>query len=271
MSAVRLRWFLTMTTILAATAAVTVLASEGIGRLGGGDGDDQVIRPPDATVATSTTPSTTADRVATGATEVTGVVTAMHLELAVPEPRTVAAPFTITAERGFGNGGTVTGARVDGTPATIEWDAGRPFVVSRGAALVLDPVRVDLTPEGIRLNLADAVHRFESGTYHLDTPVAVGSSGVASPRESVVFDADDATRFELRGDAALLLPGRGARRLRGPGTLHLEGTLELRDRSGTRAVTRLDASEGPFEVTLTPVDAGGWRLDARVGGEITAA
>lgn len=260
-----------MTTILVAVAALTVLASEGLGQLGGGDGDDQVIRPPDATVATSTTTSTSGGDALADAVEVTGAISRMHLELAIPEPRTLAAPFTITAERGFGNGGTITAVRVEGTPATIEWDAGRPFVISSGRALLLDPVSMDLTPIGIRLNLADGVHGFAAGTYHLDTPVAVGSSGVASPRESVVFDADDDSRFELRGNAALFLQGSSVRRLRGPGTVHLEGTFELRDQTGTRSVTKVDVEDAPFELTLTPADGGGWRLEARLGGEITAA
>ena len=260
-----------MMTILAATAALTVLASEGIGRLGGDEGSDQVIRPPDATVPTSATTSTTSGEVPAGAAQVVGSVTAMHLELAVPEPRTVTGPFTITADRGFGNGGTLTGVRVEGTPATIEWDAGTPFVISSGGALVVDPVRVDLTPEGIRLNLADGVHGFAPGTYNLDTPVAVGSSGVASPRESVVFDANGETRFELRGDAALFLQASQERKLRGPGVVHLEGVFEVRDGSGTRTAARLDVGEAPFEITLTPSGDGGWRLDARLAGEITAA
>jgi hypothetical protein len=259
-----------MATIVVAVAALTVLASEGVGGLGG-EGSDQVVTPPDATVATSTTPSTRSGELLDGAAEVTGVVTAMHLELAVPEPRTIDGPFTIFADRGFGNGGTLTGVRVDGTPATIEWDAGTPFVISSHGALVLDPVRMDLTPNGIRLNLADAVHGFAPGTYHLDTTVAVGSSGVARPRETVVFDADDSTRFELRGDAAIFLDPSRVRRLRGPGVVHLEGTFDLRDRSGTRAVTRVDVSEAPFEITLTPVAEGGWRLDGRLGGQIAAA
>jgi hypothetical protein len=262
-----------MTTILAATAALTVLASEGFGRLGdGGGGEDQVVRPPDATATTSTTAGQGSTEVPSSATRVTGTVTALHLELAAPEPRRIAAPFTITADRGFGNGGRITGVTVEGTAATIEWDAGRPFVISSGAALVLDPVRIDLAPEGrFRLNLADGVHAFEAGTYHLDTPVAVGSSGVASPRETVVFDATTASRFEPRGDAALFLDANRARQFLGPGTIHLEGTFELTDAAGTRAVTRVDGAEVPFDIVLTPVAGGGWTIDGRVGGKLTTA
>ena len=260
-----------MTSILAAAAALTVLATVGIGRLD--DGGDQVVgRPPDATASTRPTSPPTSAEVPAGAAQVSGTVTALHLELAVPEPRSVPSPFTITANRGFGNGGTLTGVTVDGTVATIEWDAGRPFVIASGGELVLDPVRMDLTPEGVRLNLADGVHGFAPGTYHLETPVAVGTSGVAHPRETVVFQATAETRFEPRGDAALYLePGR-VHHLRGPGVVHLEGTLDLADASGTRAVTRLDAAEGPFEIALTPLGGdGGWRIDARLGGGITAA
>lgn len=272
-SAVRLRWFLTMTSILAAAAALTVLASVGLERLGddGDDGGDQVVaRPPDATATTTSTVPTSAE-VPAGAAQVTGTVTAMHLELAVPAPREIPAPFTVIADRGFGNGGSVNGVLVDGTPATIEWDAGRPFVISSGAALVLDPVRMDLTPEGVRLNLADGVHAFTPGLYDLDTPVAVGTSGVASARETVTFEASAESRFEPRGDAALFLDASAPRRLDGPGVVHLEGTLEVTDASGRRMATRLDATEGPFELTITPLAGGGWTIDGRIGGGITAA
>ena len=55
-----------------------------------------------------------------------------------------------------------------------------------------------------------------------------------------------------------------------PAEVHLEGTLELSRRSGSREVTRLDAGEGPFELTLTPVPGGGWTVDGLLGGDVTA-
>ncbi|MFL6204487.1 MAG: hypothetical protein ACJ739_03980 [Acidimicrobiales bacterium] len=268
----RLRWFVTMATIVAATAALTVLVSNGLDRSSGAD--DQVVASSDTTggAGTTTTETTAAPISPEAATKVSGTVTAMHLEGAVLEPRPVPTPLTVTAERGFGNGGRIVGVTVDGSPAAIEWDAGRPFVLSSGGALVLDPVKVELVADGLRLDLAGAVHGFVPGHYHLDTPVAVGTSGVAGARESVDFDAADGSTFEPRGNAALVLGPEKARHLLGPGSVHLEGTLELTDPAGAhRTVTRLDAAEGAFDLILTPAAAGGWTVEGLLGGAITAS
>ena len=116
-----------MVTILAAVVALTILVAQGLDRDSGGS--DQVVANTDTT--TTTTASTTrATTIPDGAATVTGTITALHLDGAVLDPREVPAPFTITADPGFGNGGRVAGVLVDGTPATIEWDAGRPFVIS---------------------------------------------------------------------------------------------------------------------------------------------
>jgi len=271
-SDVRLRWFVTMATIVVLTAALTVLVSNGLDR--GSAADDQVVASSDTTASTvtSTTEATATSISSEAAAKVSGKVTALRLDGAVPEPREVATPLTVNAERGFGNGGTIAGVTVDGQPAAIEWDAGRPFVLSSGGALVLDPVTVELVPEGLRMDLAGAVHTFVPGTYHLDTPVAVGSSGVAGARESVVFDAKDGSTFEPRGNAALVLGRDKARHLLGPGKVHLEGTLEVTDPSGaSRTVTRLDVAEGPFDTILTPAADGGWTVEGLLAGSVTAS
>jgi hypothetical protein len=176
----------------------------------------------------------------------------------------------VVSDRGFGNGGEITGVTVEGTAKTIVWDGGRPFVLTSGGQLVLDPVPVDLTPEGLRLALSDAVHAFTPGTYQLDTPVAVGASGVAEARDAVTFESTADSRFEPRGDAALVLPASAPRRLVGPGTVHLEGTLELTDATGTRAVVTLDMATGAYDVALTPSPEGGWTVTATLQGETTA-
>ena len=163
-------------------------------------------------------------------------------------------PLTVTAERGFGNGGRIAGVTVDGSPATIEWDAGRPFVLSSGGALVLDPVHRRADPRR-------AAPRPRRRGAHLRRPAPTTStrrSPSAPPawpgaRESVVFDAIDGLHVRApRRRGARPRPGASPGTCSGPGVVHLEGTLELTDASGTRAVTRLDAAEGAFDLILTP-------------------
>ena len=264
----RLRWFLGMASVLLLAAAVTVAVSKRLDDVGG-DSGDQVIAGATVTTTPTTAPATTVPVAPKTTAQVRGTVTAVHLEGAVLDPREVPTPLTITADRGFGNGGSINGVTVDGVPATIEWDAGRPFVLATGPALVLDPVAVDLVAEGLRVGLGDAVHGFAPGEYQLDTPVAVGTSGMAGARDSVVFQAGRDATFEPHGDAALVLDGSRPRHVFGPGLVHLEGSLELTDASGTRQVTTLDATEAPFDLVLQPGPEGGWVVTGRVGGAIT--
>ena len=77
--------------------------------------------------------------------------------------------------------------------------------------------------------------------------------------------------FEPRGNATLFLTAAAPRRLLGPGVAHLEGTLEIKDPSGSFAVTRLDAAEGAFDLVFTPVPGGGWTVAGLLGGDITAS
>lgn len=255
-----------MTTILAATVGLTVLVS---GQLdAGGDGADQVVGTPDGDDPGGSSSSTTESPARQ--VQVTGTVTAMHLEDAVLDPRELATPFIVVSDRGFSNGGEITGVRVDGTVVTIVWDGGRPFVLASGGAMRLDPVTADLPPEGLRLALGGTTHRFTAGTYQLDTPVAVGASGVAGALDAVTFDADDGSRFAASGDAALFLDASRPRRLVGPGTVHLEGALQVVDARGTRTAGVIDAAAGAFDITLTPVASGGWTITAILQGETTA-
>jgi hypothetical protein len=261
---VRLRLFLGMWAAIALVVGLTVVAADVVD-LGGAD--DQVVdggAGPDGTPAVTgaTTTSTTASAVVPGPGQVAvhGTVTAVHLEGAVLTPRELPAPITVVSDRGFGNGGELTGVLVDGRPATVVWDGGRPFVLSSGAALVVEPGPVDLVPEGLRLLLGGGAHRLRPGSYRLDTPVAVGSTGIATPRDGVTFDATDGSLFEARGDAGVVLGPDAARRFTGPGAVHLEGALELTDAAGTRAATTLDAAAVAFELTFTPDGAGGWAV-----------
>lgn len=244
-----------MWSILALVVGLTAVAS---GRLGDG------ARAEDQTVALSegepTTGSTSPVVPGPGELRVEGTVTAVHLEGALPDPREVALPLTVAAERGFGNGGELTAVLVDGRSSTIVWDGGRPFVLASGDSFVPDPTVVDLLPSGVRLALGGVTHRLTPGTYRLDTPVAVGTSGVATPRDSVTFEALAESRFEARGDANLVLGREQARRVVGLGRVELTGSLDLTDRSGTRPTTALTVDRAAFDLTLTPTGDGGWSI-----------
>lgn len=257
-----------MWAILALVVGLTVVIDDRLD-LGGGAGD-QVVSQPDGTVApggASTTTTAGGDPTAVpgpGQVHVRGTITAIHLVGAVLDPREVPVPLTIVAEAGFGNGGELTGVLVDGAPSTVVWDGGRPFVLSVGGALVLDPVDVDLVPEGLRLLLGGGTHGLVAGSYHLDTPVAVGSEGIATPHDTVDFEATAESRFEARGNAALVLGPSSPRRLLGPGRVHLEGALERTDAAGTTTATSFDVDAAAFDLTFAPVTGGGWSVDGLV-------
>ncbi|MGK2949176.1 MAG: hypothetical protein ACSLFP_11420 [Acidimicrobiales bacterium] len=270
-----LRRFLLMSLTLAVVGGLTYLVSE---RLDLGDGGNQVVSGPDGTVAagsgdtTTTTVTAPTEVPAPGQTRVTGTVTAVHLEDAVLDPRDVPTPLTIVSDRGFGNGAELSGVLVDGAAASVVWDGGRPFVLTSGGSLVLDPVTVDLVAEGVQLTLGGAVHQLAPGTYQLDTPVAVGAAGFGSARDAVVFTADDGSLLDANGDAAIVLdPESGARRFLGPGSVRLEGTLEVTDADGSRPARTIDAAAGAFELTLTPAPGGGWTVEAVLEGEATGS
>lgn len=196
-----------------------------------------------------------------GQVQIFGTVRSIHLEGAVLAPRTVPTPLTIGADRGFGNGGEITGVEVDGQAASIVWDGGRPFELIGGDGLILDPVTVDLIPDGLQLGLGGASHALRPGTYELDTPVAVGTVGIATPRDSVTFTTGDDALFEGRGDASMLLgPDAPHYRFRGPGLVELEGSLAITGPNGLRETRSFDLSDGYYDLTFTPTDDGGWSV-----------
>lgn len=246
---------------LLVTVGLTVVAKDRLDA-GGGAGE-QVVSAPSGSPGSSTTSTTTepAVRPGPGQVRVQGTVSGVHLEGAVLDPRRVPTPLTITSDRGMGNGGALTGVLVDGKPSSIVWDGGRPFALSGGGALVVGPAVVDLVPQGVRLTLRGSAAELEPGLYRLDTPVAVGRSGIATPRDNVSFEATSTALFEARGDAGIVLGPGTPHRLLGPGSVLINGVLDLTDASGTRSGTTISLAKGAFDLTLTASGAGGWRVD----------
>jgi hypothetical protein len=182
-----------------------------------------------------------------GQTEVTGVSTLFKADNAVPHGL-VPAPLTIP--RGAA---TVTGALVGGVRSTIVWDGGRPFVMEpvTVGGLRVEAAAVEVDGGGIRWQL-DGTHRFEPGRYRLRTPVAVGASGLARPRDGVEFEADAETGVAFRNGAVTTSP-LAELALTGPGVVRIEGRLMARTADDESArPTEAVALQGSYEVTLTP-------------------
>lgn len=258
LGAVRIRLFLAMSLAIAVVAGLTVLAYDTLDV--GGDGGDQVVSAPEGGSTVTTGDVRRADEV-----RVTGAVTTVLIDGAVLQPREVPTPLVVTSEQGFGNGGDLTTVQVAGEDSTIVWDGGRPFSLTSGGALVLDPVDLALVPGGLKLVLGGGNHAFSPGTYQLDTPVAVGPAGLATARDAVRFDAEQGSLFEARGDASLLFAPDAPRRFIGPGRVILGGALEVTEGDDTRAETGLmTADVAAFDLTFTPDGAGGWTVDGLV-------
>lgn len=252
-----------MCVVLAVAVGVTVVVHDQLDA--GGTGGDQVVSGVGLAGGGDEGPGAGPQVVpGPGQVQVRGVVTAVLIADAVLQPRELPTPLTISSERGFGNGGELTTVEVDGTPSTIVWDGGRPLTLTSGGSLLLDPVDLALVEGGLQAVLGGGNHALLPGTYHLDTPVAVGREGLATPRDSVTFDAVAGSLFEARGDASVLFGADAPWRFVGPGTVLLGGTLEITDGDGTRTEETLVTQVAAFDLTFTPDGAGGWTVEGIV-------
>jgi hypothetical protein len=145
-------------------------------------------------------------------------------------------------------GATIEGAMIDGKPSTIVWDGGRPFELSGSGGIELGPTHVELAVGALFWPI-DGLRALAPGEYRVDTPVAVGSGGLARPRDSVSFTATEDTTLETRGGATVLR-GPQPLHLEGPGSFTGTGTFTVKTRDGTRQATKLQFGPGAFVVDL---------------------
>jgi len=252
---------LTLWAVLVLVVGVTVVARDRLDDGGGGSG--QIIGGSSDALSAATTASAIVVP-GPGQVRVSGTLSALRLDGAVLQPRLLATPLTITANRGFGNGAELTGVSVGGQPSSIVWDGGRPFALSGAGGIIPDAMTVDLGSDGLRATLGGGAHRLQPGRYRLDTPVAVGTSGIATPRDSVVFDATAGSLLDARGDAGLLLGSDSSRHFLGPGRVDLHGTLDLTDADGARRAPSYLVDAAAYDLTLTPDGSGGWLIDGLI-------
>lgn len=222
--------------------------SSGPGAGGDGSVDDPVVQPTE----TTTVPS--------GRSEVSGTVTALTAVDATVD--LLPTPMTVdVAEPGLGRSGAVIrDAVVGGEPATIQWDSGRPLVLGGTGGLVLAPARVVVDGAGTSVSFGERTHGFAAGTYRIDTPVAVGTSGLAQPLDAVDFTATASTTITFAGDASTRV-GPGSLTLTGPGTVTADGSFGITTSEGATLVDHIEFGPGPFQIGLTP-GAGGLAIAA---------
>jgi hypothetical protein len=206
------------------------------------------------------TPARTRVVLPDGQARVSGTATAVAVDADVVEP--VAVPFTLDAPAA-----TVRGVLVDGARESVAWNGGVPFTVEgTGPGLEASPAHLDVTPDEVVVALDGTPRPLLAGAYRTAAPVAVGTGGLATPRDGVAFTADRQTTVEATGH---IRTGRRAMRIGGPGRVSATGTFTVTTRDGDRTATTLVFGPGPFELALTPV-AGGWTLTATLQGPLDA-
>jgi hypothetical protein len=125
----------------------------------------------------------------------------------------------------------------------------------------------DLTTAGIRLSLGDTASSFLPGTYQLNTPIAVGGEATTPvEKDSIAFQvqAGDGAQLQGTGNTALVLGPTGSVHLKGPGGVHLEGSLTVTQGSSKRSARVLSLVAGPFDLVFTPAPGGGWTVTGEV-------
>lgn len=198
--------------------------------------------------------------------EVTGTVA--HVQAFGANLGTVPTPVRVlAAERGSGNSATISGVRVGGQPAAVEWDAGTPFPLSGdGGGIVLSAVPVHIDGTNVTVQLGGGTFPLLPARYHLASPAAVSTNGLASPVTSADFTADPSTTVSFVGDETtnLGLPIR----LTGPGKVILDGNFTVRTAQGSRPATHVELANGPYDLK-TMAGPGGVQIDALLQGSFT--
>lgn len=214
-----------------------------------------------------------AEDLAPGQVGVVGLATSLLAERALVDLVPVPLSVEPTGDGGPA-GATLLDVAVDGEPAEIAWDGGRPLALhGDGVGLALyQRVGLEALPASMAITFAAGdVHGFSPGAYVLRTPVAVGRSGIARPVDEVAFEATVESTITFAGPArATLLPR--ALSAEGPGRLVLRGALEIRRADGTTATARaIELPDGPFRLRLTPRgDGTGYDVEAILEGDVVA-
>lgn len=218
--------------------------------------------------ATTTTTGTLAPEIVPAGNQVfvTGTVTSLSADNAEGPPLT--PPFTITIPvRGQGSA-DLTGVAVDGKQVEIYWYGGQPLPVSGTGALVIGGGRLSVDGSGTTWILDGTARTIAAGHYFLGAPVAVGTSGLATPEQTASFDAGAQSTLLTTGNAEVHLKP-AALHITGPGSVTLAGTLQVQSPTATRPANSITFGPGSYDITLTPAP-GGDTINATLQGSYQA-
>jgi hypothetical protein len=176
-------------------------------------------------------------------------------------------PFVITVPNRGQGGATFRGVQVHGQTVAISWYGGQPLPLSGTGGLDLAGAPVTVDAGGVTWNLDGATRGLTPGHYSLGAPIAVGAAGLATPMDSVSFEAGPTGTVETSGGANVHV-GPTPLRLEGPGRVTLRGQFALRTPDRTRTVTTLAFGPGDYQIDLAPV-SGGYRINAILQGPLS--
>lgn len=158
------------------------------------------------------------------------------------------APVTVEPrERGRASA-RLSPVMIDGREQSVAWPGGTPITFRSSAtvaSLTLDPVPVEVSSEGVAVDLDGAGGRLTPGTWTVEGSVAVGEEGFAQPADAVTFEAVEATTVTFTGSALTNLPPE-PRALEGPGAVVLAGDVEVTTATADRRVPFLAFGPGPY-------------------------
>ena len=181
----------------------------------------------------------------------------------------VPSPFTVTAlERGQGRV-SIEKALMGDRRVTITWDSGTPLPVSGAGGLDLGATHVEVSKDGPVLFLDGAPRTFLPGSYTLGTTVAVGTGGLATPRDGVEFTADQQTTLQSKGNVVIHLDPQKLV-LQGPGKLMMNGRFKVQYPKKTVNASTINFAEAPYRVSVDPTDSG-VHVEAILQGPVDAS
>jgi hypothetical protein len=178
-------------------------------------------------------------------------------------------PFEITIPvRGAGSA-DMTGVMASGSMVEIYWYGGQPLPFSGTGQLVIGGGGLAVNASGITWELDGAVRSLTAGHFFLGSPVAVGTSGLATPYQTFSFDSGNQSTLVTTGNAQIH-QAPATLHITGPGSVTIHGAMQMQTPGATKHVQTVTFGPGSYDITLTPI-SGGDTIRATLQGPVTSS